>query len=678
MTNEKSRDERCINTIRFLAVDAVERAKSGHPGMPLGAAPMAFALWDRHLRHNPADPKWPNRDRFVLSAGHGSMLIYALLHLYGYDLPIDELKNFRQWESRTAGHPEYGATPGVEATTGPLGQGFAMGVGMAIAEAHLAATFNPTGGPPVVDHYTYAIVSDGDLMEGIACEAASLAGTLKLGKLVYLYDDNRITIEGDTALAFTEDVGSRFEACGWHVQSIEEGNDVDAIDAAIRAAREENTRPSLIRVRTHIGYGSPKQDSEKSHGEPLGADAVHATKDALGWPQEPTFLVPDDVRDHCGTAIARGAEAQAEWNNACAALEKHDARTAAMFSAALSGKLPDDIESSLPEFASGAGVATRSASGKVLNALAARIPTMIGGSADLAGSNKSEIDGASDFGIDGPDGRNFHFGVREHAMAGIVNGMSLHGGVVPYGATFLIFSDYMRPSLRLAALMNVPSTFIFTHDSIALGEDGPTHQPIEHLMCLRAIPGFTLFRPADASETAASWKVALGLSGPRALALTRQNLPVLDRDMSDIMAGVARGAYVLSDVDSPGVVIIASGSEVHLALDAQRELETEGIHARVVSMPSWDLFVAQPEDYRARVLPPGIPRLAVEAGTTLGWRDVVGDSGDIIGLDRFGASAPGDVAMDKLGFNVKNVVTRASRLATRKKKSRDQTPAAGH
>jgi transketolase len=659
-------DQLCVNTIRFLSVDAVEKARSGHPGMPLGAAPMAYVLWDRFLRHNPHNPKWFDRDRFVLSAGHGSMLIYSLLHLYGYDLPMQELKNFRQWGSRTAGHPEYGLAPGVECTTGPLGQGFAMGVGMAMAEAHLAAAFNEPGTRPLVDHHTYAIVSDGDLMEGVACEAASLAGTLGLGKLIYLYDDNRITIEGSTDLAFTEDVGERFVACGWHVQTVEDGNDLEGIERAIRAAQAESARPSLIRVRTHIGYGSPRQDSEKSHGEPLGSDNARATKEKLEWPLEPDFYVPEEVAVHCAAAVEKGANLETAWNAQLDAYRQEHPGRAALLDALIAGDLPEGWEADVPVFDESDGsAATRSVSGKVLNAIAARMPTMIGGSADLGGSNKSELDGLDDFGIDGPHGRNIHYGVREHAMAAIVNGMALHGGVVPYGATFLIFSDYMRPALRLAALMNVPSRFIFTHDSIGLGEDGPTHQPVEQLMSLRLIPRFTLFRPADANETAAAWKLSLERPGPSAFALTRQNLPVL-ADQHRVAEGVRRGGYVLSEAPggTPSVVLLATGSEVSLALEAREKLAGRGVEARVVSMPSWEVWREQDADYRGDVLPAGTPVLVVEAGATHGWRDIIGDNGTVIGLDRFGESAPGPVAMEKLGFNVENVVTHAERLAS--------------
>ena len=684
-------DRLCVDTIRFLAVDAVERAKSGHPGLPLGAAPMAFALWDRVLRFNSADPAWFDRDRFILSAGHGSMLLYALLHLYGYDLPLDEIVSFRQWGSRTPGHPEYGHTPGVEATTGPLGQGFAMGVGMAIAEKHLAARFNVAGEPAVVDHHVYAIVSDGDLMEGVAQEAASLAGTLGLGKLVYLYDDNRITIDGSTSLAFTENVPARFEALGWHVQSVEDGNDVDAIEQAIRRARDERERPSLIRVRTHIGYGSPKQDSEKAHGEPLGPDATRATKEKLGWPLDSLFHVPAEVQAHCRAVAGRGAGAQREWSARVYLYGKQHRDLAASFEAARADRLSRRWKEALPVFSSEKAIATRAASGKVINALAAAVPTLIGGSADLTGSNNTRIESSPVFGIERDEGRNLHFGVREHAMGAAINGMALHGGVVPFGGTFLVFSDYMRPAIRLAALMRVPSTFVFTHDSIGLGEDGPTHQPVEHLMSLRAIPGLTVFRPADANETAAAWACALELKGPRALILTRQALPVLASDEDErvspmgvigdrtrggpgtigparIRDGVARGAYILADADGnkPAVVLIATGSEVHLALAAREVLAAQGIATRVVSMPSWERFRAQKPRYRNAVLPKSARKLAIEAGATLGWREWVGDKGAVIGLDRFGASAPGSVALEQHGFTVQNVVDTAISLVKKR------------
>jgi len=667
-------DRRCVDTLRFLAVDAVERAKSGHPGMPLGAAPMAYALWDRVLRHNPADPAWFNRDRFVLSAGHGSMLLYALLHAYGYDLPLEEIVNFRQWESRTPGHPEYGHTPGVEATTGPLGQGFAMGVGMAVAEKHLAARVNVEGTTPVVDHFTYAIVSDGDLMEGIASEAASLAGTLRLGKLIYLYDDNHISIDGSTSLAFTENVEARFAAYGWHVLAVEDGNDVDAIEQALRAAQRERERPSLIRVRTHIGFGSPKQDSEKAHGEPLGADAARATREKLGWPAEPAFHVPDDARAHFRATAARGVEAQREWSGALREFSRKHKERAAFFEAARADRFPRDWKQSLPLFSSDKPVATRAASGKVINALASVIPTLMGGSADLTGSNNTRIESSPVFGIESDEGRNLHFGVREHAMGAMLNGMALHGGVIPFGGTFLVFSDYMRASIRLASLMRVPTTFVFTHDSIGLGEDGPTHQPVEHVMSLRAIPGLTVFRPADGNETAAAWAHSLTMKGPRALVLTRQALPVLEGDRERIHAGVARGAYVVAEASAPkpALVLIGTGSEVHLALAARTALEKQGVATRVVSMPSWELFRAQKPRYRNSVLPKSARKVSIEAGTTLGWREWVGDRGAIVGLDRFGASAPGPVAMERLGFNVDNVVATALSLLKPSARVRNQ------
>ncbi len=656
-----SKDQLCVNTIRFLAVDAVEKARSGHPGMPLGTAPMAYVLWDRFLRHNPTNPNWFNRDRFVLSAGHGSALLYALLHLYGYDLPMEEIQNFRQWESKTPGHPEYGMTPGVEVTTGPLGQGFAMGVGMAIAETYLSGLFAPPTDdiPPVIDHYTYAIVSDGDLMEGIASEAASLAGHLGLARLIYLYDDNHITIDGGIQLAFTEDVTRRFEAYGWQVLAVEDGNDLDAIETAVRAAREETSKPSLIRVRTHIGYGSPKQDSEKSHGEPLGPDAMRATRENLDWPQDKTFYVPDEARTHFSGAADRGRAMEDEWESRLAAYHERDADRAEQLEKVIRGRLPDGWENGIPMFEPGEEkMATRKASGVVLNALAKQLPTLIGGSADLAGSNQTTVKDGAVFAADEPAGRNFHFGVREHAMAGILNGMARHGGIIPYGGTFLVFSDYMRPSIRVASIMQAHSIFVFTHDSVGLGEDGPTHQPIEHVMSLRAIPGLIVLRPADANETAVAWQIAIEQNGPAALVLTRQGLPVLDPQLYPIANGVPRGAYILSEAPSgtPAIILIASGSEVSMALQARNVLVEKGREARVVSMPSWELFDRQPETYRHDVLPPDVPKLAIEAGSSRGWRDYVGDGGAIMGIDRFGASAPGNIAMEGLGLHVDRVI----------------------
>ena len=661
-----------INTLRFLAVDAVERAGSGHPGLPLGAAPMIYVLWDRFLRHNPHNPAWPNRDRFILSAGHGCALLYGLLHLTGYDLPLEELRRFRQWGSKAPGHPEYGHTPGVEATTGPLGQGFAMGVGMAMAERFLAAHLNRPD-LTVVDHYTYAIVGDGDLEEGVASEAASLAGTLGLGKLIYLYDDNHISIEGETDLAFCEDVRRRFEAYGWHVLRVADGHDLPAIESAIRAAQAETQRPSLIMVRNHIGYGSPKQDTAAVHGEPLGPEALRATKQTLGWPLKPMFHVPDEARAHFKRAVERGARWEAEWQDVRSRYRRAYPDLADQFERALRGALPVDWAVDLPVFPAGTGgVATRDASGKVMNAVAKRVFNFYGGSADLGPSTKTTLVGYGDFGFDKAHTHNIHFGIREHAMGAIANGMALHGGVIPYTATFLVFSDYMRPPLRLAALMQTHVIFIFTHDSIAMGEDGPTHQPVEHLLSLRAIPGLTVLRPSDANETAAAWRVALEHPGPSALVLTRQTLPVLDPQRSSIHEGVRRGAYVLAEAEGgpPDVVLIGTGSEVHLALGARERLRTEGVRARVVAMPSWELFDAQPPTYRRAVLPPDAPALAVEAGSPRGWRDYVGDRGDVIGLNRFGASAPGPVVLEQFGFTVEHLVERARALVRPKNGTR--------
>ena len=665
--SSKALDRLCINTLRFLATDAVEHAHSGHPGLPLGAAPMAYVLWTRFLRHNPRDPSWPNRDRFILSPGHGCALLYALLHLTGYDLPLDELKRFRQWGSKTPGHPEYRLTPGVEATTGPLGQGFAMGVGMALAEAHLAATFN-TPECRVIDHYTYGIVSDGDLMEGISSEAASFAGTVRLGKLIYLYDNNHISIEGTTDLAFTEDVKDRFEAYGWRVICVPDGEDIDAIDAAIRLAQAESSRPSLISVRNHIGYGSPKQDTAAAHGEPLGASATKETKQTLGWPPQPTFYIPEEALAYFREAVTRGTAHQRDWSERFGSYRRADPEMAMQLDRSLRGELPNGWEAGLPSFHPDLkGIATRDASGKVMNALAEHVPQLMGGSADLSPSTKTTLIGYGDMGFGKDIGRNLHFGIREHAMGGIVNGMALHGGIIPYGATFLVFSDYMRPSLRLAALMRAPSIFIFTHDSIGLGEDGPTHQPVSQLLSLRSIPGLLVIRPADANETVAAWKIALQQRKPVALVFSGQKLPVLDPDRYPITAGVPRGAYILVDSEAqlPQVILIGTGSEVHLAIAARDQLAQENIDARAVSMPSWELFDAQPAEYRNHILPRDVPKLAIEAGVSLAWCKYVGENGSVIGLDRFGASAPGDVVLDKLGFNVDNVVTRARALLGR-------------
>ncbi|MBI4972488.1 MAG: transketolase [Candidatus Omnitrophica bacterium] len=655
-------DQLCINTLRFLAVDAVEQAKSGHPGMPLGVAPMTYAVWKRFLRHNPKNPAWFNRDRFILSAGHGSALLYAMLHVTGYDLSLNDIKHFRQWGSKTPGHPEYGHAPGVEATTGPLGQGFAMGVGMAIAERFLAANFNRPGFP-VVDHYTYAIVSDGDLMEAVSSEAASLAGTLGLGKLIYLYDDNDISIEGNTECAFTEDVGSRFTAYGWQVLSIADGNDIESIAFAISAAKVEQTKPSLIVVKTHIGYGSPKQDTAAAHGEPLGPEAAKETKKALGWPLEPHFYIPDEALNNFRQAVEQGKKWEADWNTLFENYKKAYPDLAVQFEKAVKGELPKDWDSALPHFKPEDGaIATRSASGKIMNAIAKISPHFIGGSADLSPSTMTYLNNCGDFSSQNPQGRNLHFGVREHAMAAIVNGMALHHGVISYGSTFLIFSDYMRPAIRLAALMQTHSIFIFTHDSIGLGEDGPTHQPVEQLMSLRLIPGFILLRPADANETMAAWKIVLERRRPAALALTRQKLPILDSKKYMIDEGVPKGGYILTDAGQPDIILIATGSEVHLVLSAREELLKQGVKARVVSMPSCEIFNEQPEEYRNSVLSPDIPKLAVEAGSPLGWKEYVGDTGDVIGLNRFGASAPGNTVLEQLGFSVENVVKRVHEL----------------
>jgi transketolase len=672
MTADITLDQLCVTTIRTLAIDGVQQANSGHPGMPMGMADVAYVLWSQFLRHNPGNPDWPNRDRFILSAGHGSMLLYSLLHLTGYDLPLEQLKRFRQWGSLTPGHPEYGLTPGVETTTGPLGQGFANGVGMAIAEAFLAATFNRPG-HELINHYTYAIVSDGDLMEGISHEAASLAGHLKLGKLIYLYDDNHISIDGSTELAFTENRLKRFEAYGWHTQQID-GHDHVAIDEAIKAAQVVFDRPSIIACRTIIGYGSPnKANTGEVHGSPLGLDEVRLTKETYGWDPEAQFYIPDEVLARFREALDNGATWEKRWKERLAAYSQAFPAGAEQFRRALSGELPGGWEEALPLFpANSKGMATRAASGQVLNALAPVIPNLLGGSADLAPSNNTYLKGLPEFGNDSFAGRNFHFGVREHGMAGILNGMAVHGGVIPYGGTFLVFSDYCRPSIRLAALSHIPSIFIFTHDSIGLGEDGPTHQPVEHLAALRAIPNLTVLRPADANETAQAWKVALEKTdGPVALLLTRQNVPVYDRSHMGDASGLAKGAYVLLDTERvyPDVILIATGSEVEFAVQAHARLSEQGIGARVVSMPSWELFARQPEEYQHAVLPPTVKaRVAIEAGIAMGWERWVGPHGTVIGLDRFGASAPYKVIYEQLGFTTERVVLRALETIDKSKK----------
>lgn len=677
-------DKQCVDTIRFLSVDMVQKADSGHPGLPLGAAPMAYALWTRFLKFNPRNPAWADRDRFVLSAGHGSALLYSLLFLTGYDLSLDDIKQFRQWGSRTPGHPERGHTPGVEVTTGPLGQGMANAVGMAIAEAQLAARYNRDG-HAIVDHHTYALISDGDLMEGVTAEAASLAGHLQLGKLICLYDDNYVTLAGGTGITFSEDRARRFRAYGWHTSFVDDGNDLAAIGNALERARAEHGKPSLILVRTHIGYGSPEQDSFKAHGSPLGEADVRKTKQNLGWPLEPPFLVPEAALAHFRAAVERGAAAEAEWNTCMAAYREAFPELAEEFDTRLRGELPKGWDADIPSFPPDAkGIATREASGKIMNAIAPKLPALTGGSADLDPSTKTALKGLGDFNPPpGPDedqqgsdgggwshaGRNLHFGVREHAMGAIANGLAAHGGTIPYGATFLIFSDYMRPPIRLAALSRLHVIHVFTHDSVAVGEDGPTHEPIEQLANLRAIPNLTLIRPGDANETAVAWQVALeARDRPVLLALTRQAVPTLDRTRYASAQGLRRGAYVLGDAASgkPELILIASGSEVGLIVEAAERLEEDGIAVRCVSMPSWDLFDALPQAERDAVLPPAVrARLAVEAGATQGWHRYVGDAGEVIGIDRFGASAPGATVLREYGFSVENVCIRAKALIER-------------
>jgi transketolase len=683
-------DTLCINTLRFLSVDAVQKANSGHPGLPLGASPMAYVLWTRYLKHHPADPQWFDRDRFVLSAGHGSAMLYSLLHLTGYDLPMEQLKQFRQWGSITPGHPERGMTPGVEITTGPLGQGFANGVGMAMAEANLAARYNRDG-YPIIDHFTYAIVSDGDLMEGIASEAASLAGHLQLGKLIYMYDANNVTLSAGTDMTFTEDNAKRFQAYGWHTVHVDDGNDVEAIARAIDAARAETGKPSLILVRTHLGFGSPnKQDSFEAHGSPLGVEEVKLTKRQLGWPEDANFLVPEEAAAHFREGVQRGAAQQTEWSERLAAYERAFpdlARELGYLLKTGAAALPPGWDADIPVFPADAkGVSTRVAAGKIMHTIAARLPALIGGSADLDPSTFTALKELGDFeppvasgprdeqGSNGGGwsyaGRNLHFGVREHAMGAILNGMAAHGGALPFSATFMTFSDYMRPAIRLAALSHLHAAFIFTHDSIALGEDGPTHQPVEHLAALRAIPNLVVIRPADANETAQAWRAVVESSKrPVALVLTRQNVPTIDRTQFAAADGLRRGAYVLADAPNktPELIIIATGSEVGLAMQAREQLLAQGVAVRVVSMPSWELFDEQPEDYRDAVLPPSVKaRLAVEAGVAQGWHRYVGDKGDVLSFDRFGASAPAEVLLREFGFTPENVVKRAQAVLARR------------
>ncbi|WP_414703615.1 transketolase [Pseudalkalibacillus sp. SCS-8] len=652
-----------INTIRTLSIDSVEKANSGHPGMPMGAAPMAYQLWSKHMNHNPANPDWFNRDRFVLSAGHGSMLLYSLLHLFGYDVSMDDLKNFRQWGSKTPGHPEYGDTPGVEATTGPLGQGIAMSVGMAMAERHLAATYNREG-YNVVDHYTYSICGDGDLMEGVSSEAASLAGHLRLGRLVVMYDSNDISLDGDLHMSFSEDVQKRFEAYGWQVLYVEDGTDLDTLDKALAEAKANTDQPTLIEVKTVIGHGSPnKSGKSASHGAPLGTDEVKMTKESYKWTFEEDFHVPNEVRDHFNVLKEEGAQKEQQWNELFESYKEAYPELADQLSKAIKGELPAGWDAELPHYTTEDKLATRASSGEALNAIANAVPQFFGGSADLAGSNKTMMKDKGTFSRNDYSGRNIWFGVREFAMAAALNGMQLHGGLKVYGGTFFVFSDYLRPAMRLSALMGLPVTYVLTHDSIAVGEDGPTHEPVEQLSSLRAMPNLGVIRPADGKETVAAWKIALeSESKPTALVLTRQGVPTLDGTSEE---GVRKGAYVVSPAEEgpADILLLASGSEVSLAVAAKEELTKEGIHASVVSMPSWDRFEDQPQDYKESVIPKAVKkRLAIEMGATHGWHKYTGDEGDVLGIDRFGASAPGEKVMKEYGFTVENVVARVKAL----------------
>lgn len=656
-------DQVAVNTLRFLSIDEVEKAKSGHPGFPLGTAPLMYTVWDRFMNYNPKDPNWFNRDRFILSPGHGSALYYAMLHLAGYDVSIEQLKNFRQWGSITPGHPEYGVTPGVDASTGPLGHGFAMGVGFAIAETMLAAKYNKPGFE-VVNHYTYGLTSDGDQMEGVASEAASLAGTLGLGKLIYLYDDNHITIEGDTEIAFREDVGKRFEAYGWQVLRVADSEDIDALENAIKEAKADTEHPSLIIVRTHIGYGSPKQDNASCHGEPLGAEGVAKTKEAADWPVGQSFYVPVTVRKHFDDKLAACAEKQAAWEALLADYKVVYPELGKELEERIKGDVlvsRSDLEAVFNDIE---GISTREAGGEVLQKLSMQLPQLVGGSADLGPSNKTVMKTCGYYSKDDRTGRNIHFGVREHAMGKALNGIALHGGFIPFGGTFLVFADFMRPAVRMAALMGLRSIFVFTHDSIAVGEDGPTHQPVEHAMSLRVIPNLCVIRPADALETAMAWQTAcLNQHKPTALLLSRQKLPVLHKYAAVIHDNAGKGAYVLDAGQGEAkAVIIATGSEVHLALEAQAKLAEEGICVSVVSMPSWDLFEMQSEEYKKSVLPEGLPKVAVEAGVTLGWSRYTGSEDNVIGINKFGASAPGGTVMKEYGFTAENVAAKVKSL----------------
>lgn len=656
-------DQVAVNTLRFLSIDEVEKAKSGHPGFPLGTAPLMYTVWDRFMNYNPKDPNWFNRDRFILSPGHGSALYYAMLHLAGYDVSIEQLKNFRQWGSITPGHPEYGVTPGVDASTGPLGHGFAMGVGFAIAETMLAAKYNKPGFE-VVNHYTYGLTSDGDQMEGVASEAASLAGTLGLGKLIYLYDDNHITIEGDTEIAFREDVGKRFEAYGWQVLRVADSEDIDALENAIKEAKADTEHPSLIIVRTHIGYGSPKQDNASCHGEPLGAEGVAKTKEAADWPVGQSFYVPVTVRKHFDDKLAACAEKQAAWEALLADYKVVYPELGKELEERIKGDVlvsRSDLEAVFNDIE---GISTREAGGEVLQKLSMQLPQLVGGSADLGPSNKTVMKTCGYYSKDDRTGRNIHFGVREHAMGKALNGIALHGGFIPFGGTFLVFADFMRPAVRMAALMGLRSIFVFTHDSIAVGEDGPTHQPVEHAMSLRVIPNLCVIRPADALETAMAWQTAcLNQHKPTALLLSRQKLPVLHKYAAVIHDNAGKGAYVLDAGQGEAqAVIIATGSEVHLALEAQAKLAEEGICVSVVSMPSWDMFEMQSEEYKKSVLPEGLPKVAVEAGVTLGWSRYTSSEDNVIGINKFGASAPGGTVMKEYGFTAENVAAKVKSL----------------
>ena len=648
----------CVNTIRCLAVDAVEAAKSGHPGAPMGLAPVGYTLWQRFLKHNPADPAWPGRDRFVLSAGHASMLLYSLLYLTGYDLALEDLREFRQLGSKTPGHPEHGVTPGVEVTTGPLGQGLSMAVGMALGREILGARFNRPGFD-LTDYFIYVVASDGDMMEGVASEACSLAGHLGLGRLICIYDDNQVTIEGCTSLTFSEDVRARFSSYGWQVAPfVADANDMEAVAASIDEARADESRPSLVVVRSKLACGSPNlEGSEQAHGAPLGPEEALLTKKNLGWPEDQQFCVPDEVLERMRIAVELGKVAEQAWDELLAAYASEYPELADDWRRAMKSTLPDGWKSSLPVFEAGNKVATRAASGKVLQDLAPVIPELIGGSADLGPSNQTLIKGSPSIHKGDYSGRNIHFGVREHAMAAVMNGMALNGGLIPYGGTFLVFSDYMRPAIRLAALMQTHVVYVFSHDSLGVGEDGPTHQPVEQLAALRTIPGLTVIRPADANETVEAWRVALERSGPVAFALSRQSLPVLDRQTLAPASGLEMGAYLIAASEAaPDIVLIASGSEVSLALEARGALSTQGIEASVVSMPSWELFDEQSVTYRASVLPSGVPRISIEAGVTMGWLKYVGEGGATIGWDRFGMSAPGNIALAEAGFTAEAVV----------------------